>query len=195
MTVLGDDPDRAERGRRAQDRADIMRVGDLVEHQQDGASGGLAQQAVEPDIVERLDLDHHALVRRIVGNQPAKIGRLGERYGHIRRKLHEPAASRVVHARKILRSGLSSAAETACLPHSRGRWAVPWLWCDFLRRDIARPCHQRLAGAIAGGSGRLRSRLRSPVGAVGAPGTDEDDQQDRIAPQHCCGSIGAGQQV
>ena len=40
MAVLGDDPDRPERRRRAQDRADIMRVGDLVEDQQDRALAG-----------------------------------------------------------------------------------------------------------------------------------------------------------
>ena len=48
----------------------------------------------------------------------------------------KPAASRVAQALSTLRWGLSSAAATACLPHNRGRLALPWLWCDFFRRDM-----------------------------------------------------------
>ena len=104
-----------------------MRVGDLVEDQQNGALRSLGEDAVEPDILERLDLDDHALVRRIVGDQPAEVGDVGQRDRHVLGKLHELAASRVAQAFSTLRSGLSSAAATACLPHSRGRFAVPWL--------------------------------------------------------------------
>ena len=145
MAVLGDDSDRSERRGRAQDRADIVRIGDLVEHQQNGALAAPRQEFVEPDVLERLDLDHHALVRRVVRHQPAEVGRSASVTGTSFGKLHEARASRVAQARSTLRSGLSSAAATACLPHKRGRLAVPWLWCDFLRRDMRAPMRERRA--------------------------------------------------
>ena len=40
-------------------------------------SGGVGKQVAEPDVLERLDLDHNALVRRVVGYQPAKVRRFG----------------------------------------------------------------------------------------------------------------------
>ena len=89
MAVLGDDADRAERGGRAQDRADIVRVGDLVEHQQDRALRRLVEQLVEPHVFERLDLDHHALVRRVVRHQPAEVGASASVTGNVLRELHE----------------------------------------------------------------------------------------------------------
>ena len=78
MAILGDDADRPERRGGAEDRADIMRVGDLVEHQQGGAFGRVGEDVAEPDVLERRNLDHHALVRRVVGHQPAEIGDVGE---------------------------------------------------------------------------------------------------------------------
>ena len=44
MAVLGDDAERAERRRRAQDGADIVRIGHLVEHQQRRALRSIGQQ-------------------------------------------------------------------------------------------------------------------------------------------------------
>ena len=41
-------------------------------------SGALGEHVAEPHVLERLDLDHHALVRRVVGNQPAEVGDVGE---------------------------------------------------------------------------------------------------------------------
>ena len=38
---------------------------------------------------ERLDFDHDTLVRRIVRNHPAKVGRLGHGHLKLRRELHE----------------------------------------------------------------------------------------------------------
>ena len=99
MTILSDDTHRAEGGRRAKDRAEIMRVRDLVQNQENGAIFRILEKSVEPHVVQRLNLDDDALVRRIAGDQ----------------------------ARRILRSGLSSAAATACLPQKRGRLAEPWL--------------------------------------------------------------------
>ena len=90
MAVLGDDPDRSEGRGRAQDRADIMRVGDLVEDEQHGAFRRVAEHVVEPDILERLDLDHHALVRRVVRHQPAEVGDVGEGHRNVLGELHEP---------------------------------------------------------------------------------------------------------
>ena len=89
MTVLGDDPDCSERRGRAQDGADIVRIGDLVEDQQQRFFGRIGEQVGKPDILERLDLDHHALVRRIGGNQAAEVGGFGHDHRGILRKLHE----------------------------------------------------------------------------------------------------------
>ena len=101
-------------------------------------SGALGEHVVEPHVLERLDLDHHALVRRVVRHQPAEVGDVGERHRDVLGKLHEARGLARRPGLSTLRSGLSSAAATACLPHSRGRLAVPWLWWDFLRRDMAR---------------------------------------------------------
>ena len=89
MAVLRDDPDRAERRRRAQDRADIMRIGDLVEHQQHPALRGFGQQVAEPHVLEWLDLDHYALVRRVGGDHPAEIGHLGAHHDEVLGEIHE----------------------------------------------------------------------------------------------------------
>jgi len=87
--VLGDDADRAERGGGAEDRADIVRVGNLIEHQQDGTFGGLGQQVAEPQIVERLDLDHHALVRRVGRDHAAEVGAFGPHHHQILGEVHQ----------------------------------------------------------------------------------------------------------
>ncbi len=92
MAVLGDDPDGSERRRRAQDRADIVRVGDLVENQEQGALAGVAEDIAKPDVFKRLDFDDHPLVRRIVRDQPAEVGHVGERYRNLLREAHEPGA-------------------------------------------------------------------------------------------------------
>ncbi len=89
MAVLGDDAERPERRRGAEDGADIVGVGHLVEHQQQRPVWCVGQQAIEPDIGERLDLDDHPLVRCVAGNQPAEIGRLGHGHRNILGKLHE----------------------------------------------------------------------------------------------------------
>jgi hypothetical protein len=73
-----DNPDRSERSCGTQDRADIMRVGNLVEHQQDRALGRIAQQIAQPHILQRLDFDDDALVRRIPGHQPGEVGDIGK---------------------------------------------------------------------------------------------------------------------
>jgi hypothetical protein len=55
----------AEGGRRAQDRADIVRVADLVEHDDDCAAGnhfGGAEHILEIGAVERLDFESPTLV-------------------------------------------------------------------------------------------------------------------------------------
>ena len=88
MPVLGDDPDRSERRGRAQDRADVMRVGDLVEDQQHGALSRAAQDLVEPDFLERLGLDDHALVRRVARDQAAEVGDVGQRHRNLLGELH-----------------------------------------------------------------------------------------------------------
>ncbi len=68
MPVLSHDTDRPERCRRAKDGPDIVRIGHLVEDQQDGVLRRLGQDVVEPGIFQRLDFDDDALVRRIAGD-------------------------------------------------------------------------------------------------------------------------------
>ena len=50
-----------------------MRIGDLVEHDQRAVAGVFAQDIAKIGAVERLDLQHQALVRRVGGNQPAQV--------------------------------------------------------------------------------------------------------------------------
>jgi hypothetical protein len=88
VAVLGHDSERAECRRRAEDRADVVRIGDLVEDEQHGALAGRVKKAIQPDIVEHLDLDHHALVRRIVGNEPTKVRRLGKSHRQLLGECH-----------------------------------------------------------------------------------------------------------
>ena len=57
----GDDRLHGERGRRAQDRADIVRIGDLVEHQHDAVLG----QGVDSRHLQRIGLGQHALMHRV----------------------------------------------------------------------------------------------------------------------------------
>ena len=57
MPVLGDDSDCTERGSRPQDRSDIVRIGDLVEHQQHRLFVRAREDIVQPDVLERLNLD------------------------------------------------------------------------------------------------------------------------------------------
>src|SRR5438067_8703078 len=89
VAVLGDDPDCAECGGGAQDGADIVRIRNLVEHEQDRAFAYTLEKVVEPHFIERLGFDDHALVRRIIGDQSAEICDVGERNWEVRRELHE----------------------------------------------------------------------------------------------------------
>ena len=89
MAVLGDNPDCSERRGGAQDRADVMGVGDLIEHEQDGLLGGVGDQFIEPDVLKRLDFDNYALVRGIAGDEPPKVRRLRQSEWDVARELHE----------------------------------------------------------------------------------------------------------
>jgi hypothetical protein len=74
VAVLGDDRERSESCGGPQDRADIVRVGDLIEHQKDRTIGCGSKNVVEPDFLEWLGLHDHALVRRIARHKPPEIG-------------------------------------------------------------------------------------------------------------------------
>src|SRR6476660_4524545 len=89
MAVLGDNTDRSESRRGAQDRSDIVRVGDLVEDEQHSLFASAAQKPIEPCVLERLDLDDHALVWRVMRNQPAEVGNVRQRDRYVLGKLHE----------------------------------------------------------------------------------------------------------
>ncbi len=81
MAVLCDDAKRIERGGRAQDGADIVRIGDLIEHDDRPARGFVAlaflQQIAQPDVVERLDFRDNALVGRVARHHPAQVSHIG----------------------------------------------------------------------------------------------------------------------
>src|SRR5437879_3286087 len=73
--LADDDRAGAERRRRAQDRADIVRVADLVEHDDDRAAlcyFDRAEHILEIGAVERLDLERPALVHGAVRQQPVE---------------------------------------------------------------------------------------------------------------------------
>ena len=67
----------AERRRRAQDRADIVRIGDLIEHE-DGRAAlshlNGAQNILEIGVFERLDFESPALVHGALRQQPLESG-------------------------------------------------------------------------------------------------------------------------
>ena len=150
VPVLGDQAERVEGRRRAQDRADIVRIGDLVEHDQGPPVLGPVEQIGEQDVVEPLDLGDHALVRRVARHQPAEIGDVGigdrDRGGRCR---SAAAASRVTQRRTMSRSGLASAAATACRPQKRGRFSALVAWRAL----------RRIAVPLARGAVRWQARV------------------------------------
>ena len=89
MAILGYDPDRTERGGGTQDRSDIVRIGDLVEDEQHSTIWRLRQHVSQPNILQRLDLDHYPLMRRVMRHHPSEIRRFGHDDRHFRRELHE----------------------------------------------------------------------------------------------------------
>jgi hypothetical protein len=89
MTILCNDADRPERCRRTQDRADIVRVGHLVEDEKHCTVGSVRQQIIDPDFLERLNLDDDSLMRSVIRYEAAKIGSFGKRNRDLLRELHE----------------------------------------------------------------------------------------------------------
>ncbi len=77
VAVLRDDRRRIERRRRAQHRADIVRIGDLVEDNERTLALRIhlfLQQVAEMDILERVDLDHQPLMRRVARDESREVG-------------------------------------------------------------------------------------------------------------------------
>lgn len=187
MAILGDDPDRSECGGGSQDRSDIVWIGDLIEHQQYRAFGRLVKEAVEPGIVEWLDLDDHALVRSIVRDEAGKIVNVGECYGDVGRKLHEaggftrgPGAKHLA-LRVIERSGNGMLA-----PEPRTVRRSMSLMASFAPRHGApmrarQPVRNSLLGRL--------DDIGSIAPAVPPPGSDRENQEDGIAPQRDGGAI------
>ena len=70
----------AEGGGRAERGADIMRVGDLIEHDEDAIGIGL----VEPDGRQLLDLERDSLMHLVGAEQPVEIARRGVLDAHVR---------------------------------------------------------------------------------------------------------------
>ena len=86
MAVLRDQRGGAERGGRAQDSADVVRVGHLVEYHHRPARVGV-EYFVEVQLIERLALEHQALMRRVACDQAREVGNLGEFEREVRRQL------------------------------------------------------------------------------------------------------------
>src|SRR3546814_15103388 len=80
VAILRDDRRGVERRRRAEHRADIVRVGDLIENDERALAVGvdlLLQQIAEIDAFERVDLDHQSLMRGVARDESREIGDLG----------------------------------------------------------------------------------------------------------------------
>ena len=84
MAVLGDDRGGIEGSRRPQYRADIMRIGDLIEQQQRSIAL-LVQYLTEPDVGQGINIGDHALMRGIARNHPAEIRDIADYHGDIGR--------------------------------------------------------------------------------------------------------------
>jgi hypothetical protein len=88
------------------------------------------EQVAEPDVGERIDLDHQPLMRRVVRHQPAEIGDIGKggRDGRIERQRGERLARAPHPADGALRIGEGRdhgvAAPEAGAAGRRGRWAM-----------------------------------------------------------------------
>lgn len=76
MAILRDNRGRIEGRSRAHDGADIVRIGNLIEHHQ--RTGRVAAQyLVKEDILQRIAIEHQSLMRRIARDQPGQVSRLG----------------------------------------------------------------------------------------------------------------------
>ncbi len=82
MAVLHDDGRDAEGGCRAQDGADIVRIGNLVEHQHDAAALGGDQDIGDIALGQGLALQGRALMHGPGRKQPADRVRIGDFVGH-----------------------------------------------------------------------------------------------------------------
>ena len=116
MAAGGDDGVGGEGDGRAQDRADVVRVGDLVEDDDQLRVG----ERVEAEGGQGRDLDGDALMDRVAAEQAVEVA--GRASPPARRGSVAPAsASRasafgVARMRFTLRRGLASAASTGWMP-------------------------------------------------------------------------------
>jgi len=76
VAVLRHDAERIERCAAAQHRADIVRIGDLVEDQQHGALGRVGQQVAEPDVIVVSDM-RRLSVFTVTRRPRSKYSRMG----------------------------------------------------------------------------------------------------------------------
>ena len=115
MTRGGDDGLDRERRCRAQDRADIVRIGDLVEHQHDA----FMRQRVDVGRLQRIGFREQALMHGVGPEalidqiRPDDFRRHAGVDVFVRRRR---AAFSVSSSFRILRCGLPSAAATVCQP-------------------------------------------------------------------------------
>ena len=70
VPVLRDQRGRPERRRAAQDRADVVGIGHLIEHEQRAVPH---QGFVQPPLLERRAVEHQPLMRRAGGDEPVQI--------------------------------------------------------------------------------------------------------------------------
>ena len=85
VAVLRDQRGGIERRGRAQDRADVVRIGHLVENHQ-GPRRIAGEHLVEEQVRQGLAIEHEALVRRIARYHPGKVGHVGPFHRKIGRK-------------------------------------------------------------------------------------------------------------
>ena len=163
MAVLGDDSDRSERRCRAQDGADIMRIGDLVEDQQNGALAGAAFRRPSSQTSSSGSTSMTTpWCGASCGTSRPRSATSASVTGTSLGNCMKAAASRVAQAFSTLRSGLSSAAATACLPHSRGPVGGPVALMRFLppRHPTALSCRERALSQLRSAAELSATRIR-----------------------------------
>ena len=74
MTARHDETGGAEHGGRAQDGADVVRIGDLIEHDERPCLGALGE-FLNVGLFERLGFEHDALVHGVLAEQAVEIAR------------------------------------------------------------------------------------------------------------------------
>ena len=88
VSVLRHQPERVEGRGRAHDRAQIVRIGHLVEdHERSRVVAALLEEVGAPQLLQRLHLRHQSPMRRVGRDQAAGVGHVGIDHRQHRRQL------------------------------------------------------------------------------------------------------------